>query len=508
MTSASLLSPVDGKKVSPTVSTSAASTSTPFPPLAHALPFLLPGELPTLTAARKACRRGEVLLNGIPARQDASLKVGDVVEWTQRDGASSLTSSPSSPASSSSLSKNEPSTEIEISVAYEDDHLAVVSKPRGLPTQGAGPGRPSLQKLLMRTTKGEGGGALLSPSPLVGALWRPRPVHRLDSAVGGLVLIAKTRPALAALSAAFGAREVATRWLAAVSGRLPAGAAGRVAAPLDGSPALTSWRSLGCRNVNSSSSSFNPDFDENDSSSRWVSVLEVQPLTGRPQQLRRHLEIAGHPLLGPGGGERFSNRKKERELPPPPRRRSLAAAAAAVAAGAAARILEGAASLDEDDHRDSAATARARMGRRGRGEGRGGSGSGSAASASASRFSLLESGEGNDLDDEDETAANALSGSTAVDRFRADAASRKRAEARDWAAAAAAEEEGRRGDIGSAVVGAELARSAVRLPSSSSSSSSPPAMSLRRASVAGRPPPRCDPPAASTSLRSVSPSVG
>jgi hypothetical protein len=44
-------------------------------------------------------------------------------------------------------------------------------------------------------------------------------VHRLDRPTGGLIMIAKSRPALAALSAAFSHREVRKTYLAIVCGR-------------------------------------------------------------------------------------------------------------------------------------------------------------------------------------------------------------------------------------------------------------------------------------------------
>ena len=44
-------------------------------------------------------------------------------------------------------------------------------------------------------------------------------VHRLDQPTGGLVMVAKSRPALSALSAAFSQREVKKTYLALVCGR-------------------------------------------------------------------------------------------------------------------------------------------------------------------------------------------------------------------------------------------------------------------------------------------------
>lgn len=49
----------------------------------------------------------------------------------------------------------------------------------------------------------------------------PMQIHRLDQPTGGLVMAAKSRPALSALSAAFSQREVKKTYLALVGGRCP-----------------------------------------------------------------------------------------------------------------------------------------------------------------------------------------------------------------------------------------------------------------------------------------------
>jgi 23S rRNA-/tRNA-specific pseudouridylate synthase len=300
--------------------------------LAHALTELLPGEFPSVTAARKACRRGEVLLDGAPAKQDAVVPGGATVAWAPRAGGAPA---PEPRAREGALRPPPPL----ISVAYEDDHLAVVVKPAGLATTGAGGGGADLASRLA---------ASLAPTPLPAALWRPRPVHRPDADTGGLVLVAKTRPALAALSEAVAGREVAFRFLAVAAGR-PTGA-GRVATPLDGRPALTEWRALGA-------------------AAGGETLVELRPVApGAPHQLRRHMAAAGYPLLGDGryGGSDRAGRGRDRASP---------------------------------DSSGSAAAARARCGR-----------------SPPAR-------------DED-----ALSGTTAMDRLRADAASDARAEAREVSA--------------------------------------------------------------------------
>ena len=155
-------------------------------PLAAALTSLLPSEFPSVTAARKACRRGEVLLNGTPARQDAPVAQGDAVAWAPRLGGACA------PAAATALATAAASI---ITVAYEDDYMAVIVKPAGVATLGAGPGGADVASALP---------SLLLPTPLPGALWRPRPVHRPDTDTGGVLLVAKTRPVLAALTRAVG----------------------------------------------------------------------------------------------------------------------------------------------------------------------------------------------------------------------------------------------------------------------------------------------------------------
>jgi 23S rRNA-/tRNA-specific pseudouridylate synthase len=59
-----------------------------------------------------------------------------------------------------------------------------------------------------------------SSSPLLEALRRPQPVHRLDQGTGGLLLVAKTRRALTNLTAQFCDRSIEKTYLAMVAGKL------------------------------------------------------------------------------------------------------------------------------------------------------------------------------------------------------------------------------------------------------------------------------------------------
>ena len=98
-----------------------------------------------------------------------------------------------------------------LQVLLEDEHLAIVLKPYGVKIHG-GDSR--------RTVTGALAAGALNPSSLPDALNRPQPVHRLDAAVGGLLVVAKTRSALVTLSDDFAARRVSKVYRALLCGRL------------------------------------------------------------------------------------------------------------------------------------------------------------------------------------------------------------------------------------------------------------------------------------------------
>jgi len=91
-------------------------------------------------------------------------------------------------------------------VILEDDHLLAVVKPAGLPTANAPRGVSSLFTMLQAARSGGFLGV----------------VSRLDAAVSGVVVLAKTRPAAADLSRQFRDRLVEKHYEAVVEGRFPA----------------------------------------------------------------------------------------------------------------------------------------------------------------------------------------------------------------------------------------------------------------------------------------------
>jgi tRNA pseudouridine32 synthase/23S rRNA pseudouridine746 synthase len=104
-------------------------------------------------------------------------------------------------------------------------------------------------------------------------------VHRLDRAASGLIMLAHTRKAAAALSSLFRERKIDKHYRVCVVGNFTESPL-VINQPLDGKDA----RSL----VNSCI------YDEE----KNISVLDVSIETGRKHQIRRHLSSLGFPVVG------------------------------------------------------------------------------------------------------------------------------------------------------------------------------------------------------------------
>lgn len=124
------------------------------------------------------------------------------------------------------------------------------------------------------------------------------PVHRLDKGTCGVLVMGLHPAAARALAGSFARHAVHKRYLALVRGWTPA--AGTIDQPLARDPerpsrgqprlpALTRYRRLACHEW--------PFGDGRHPTSRYA-LLEVEPLTGRRQQIRRHFKQLAHPLVG------------------------------------------------------------------------------------------------------------------------------------------------------------------------------------------------------------------
>lgn len=192
---------------------------------------------------------------------------------------------------------------IDISVLYEDDHLAVVDKPAGMNVHaGAGNATGTLVNAMLHHLGRLSTGA----SEL-----RPGIVHRLDRYTTGAIVIAKRDRAHRRLQAQFQRRAVSKYYWAAVIGALPPDPHDDPKLLRRGRPVIRDGRwwlrlELPIRRDkrNRVKMAVAPNGREAVSeirtlrSNKSYSAVEVRIHTGRTHQVRVHLASAGHPVVG------------------------------------------------------------------------------------------------------------------------------------------------------------------------------------------------------------------
>lgn len=167
-----------------------------------------------------------------------------------------------------------PPTEPWLDVLYEDEALVVLNKPAGLLSV---PGNISRDSLETRAAERFG-------DTLV--------AHRLDMATSGVIVMPRGKANLAAIGLQFEKRQTEKRYIAVVHGKVMDDK-GTVDLPIRcdwpnrplqmicherGRPAVTHWRIL--------------------SRHSDQTRLALTPVTGRSHQLRLHMKVLGHPILG------------------------------------------------------------------------------------------------------------------------------------------------------------------------------------------------------------------
>ena len=169
-------------------------------------------------------------------------------------------------------------------ILYEDDEVLVLNKPFGLAVQG-GTG-----------TRRHVDGLLAGMIDRFGA--RPRLVHRLDRDTTGVLLVAKTRAAAARLGEVFRSRAAKKTYWALVKG-VPRPAQGKVEAALvkasgpEGDHVRKAEAGEQDRALHATT-----HYSVIERVANKAAWMSLKPVTGRQHQLRAHMDMIGHPIIG------------------------------------------------------------------------------------------------------------------------------------------------------------------------------------------------------------------
>lgn len=176
----------------------------------------------------------------------------------------------------------------EIPILFEDEHLLALDKPANvrLSPDRSEPQRVHLMKLL------HAGIVEGKPWARQRQLAYLMNVHRLDFETGGVLLLAKNKPALIALANLFGSDKPLLTCQALVQGA-PNQASFEIDAPLAFHPVTPGL--IQVDRIRGKRSRTRCELLETFSG---YSLLQCRPLTGRPHQIRVHLQHHGLPVVG------------------------------------------------------------------------------------------------------------------------------------------------------------------------------------------------------------------
>jgi 23S rRNA pseudouridine955/2504/2580 synthase len=252
---------------------------------------------PQLTqgAVEKMCRTGQVRVDSGRCKASDHVVPGQVIRVPPLpDGAAPVQKRGGVSAADEKMIQN--------AVLWKDEHIIILNKPPGLPSQG-GSGQGD------RHVDG------LTEALKFGYKDRPKLVHRLDKDTSGLLMLARTDRVARALSEALRHHLTRKIYWAAVAG-VPHPRKGSIKYGLMKAPGGGRGEGEKMVCVHPAKMGDFPDAKraQTDYFVLWflgtrLSWMALEPITGRTHQLRAHMAEMGHPIIGDGkyGGSGVEN---------------------------------------------------------------------------------------------------------------------------------------------------------------------------------------------------------
>ena len=242
----------------------------------------------------KMCRTGQVRVDGARAKASDRVAPGMTIRVPPLPDAEAP-SRPKADGISAADAKM-----IQDCVLFKDEHMIVLNKPPGLPSQG-GSGQGD------RHVDG------LTEALKFGYKDRPKLVHRLDKDTSGVLMLARTDRVARALSESLRHRNTRKIYWAIVAG-VPHPRQGSIKYGLQKGGGRGDHEKMIC--IHPAKMGDHPEAKRahTDYFTLWflgtrLSWMALEPITGRTHQLRAHMAELGHPILGDGkyGGSSTEN---------------------------------------------------------------------------------------------------------------------------------------------------------------------------------------------------------
>lgn len=232
---------------------------------------------------QKLLRSGQVRVDGGRVKSDTRMAEGQLVRIPP-SLAMSNESGGHDPLTSNTIRNRQDADVLKAMTLYEDEKVFVFNKPAGLAVQGGSGLTRHVDQMLesIRNKRGE----------------KPRLVHRLDRETSGVLVVARTRSAAAALTKQFRGRKTEKTYWAVLKG-VPKPRQGKI------SNWLTKVKDPENDDYMAVVKHGTPDSDHSvshykviEASGPNLSWVELKPVTGRTHQLRVHTQHLGHPIIG------------------------------------------------------------------------------------------------------------------------------------------------------------------------------------------------------------------
>ena len=209
-------------------------------------------DIPSRSAIKKSITKGRILVNGERAKTGTWVRPGDKINLMD-------------------LEETPPKEfHLDFDIVFQDEHLAIVNKPAGIPVSG------NQFKTMQNALVGK-----FTKSNERDALEWPKPVHRLDSATSGLLMVAKTARSLMLLGQMLENKQIMKKYCAVVQGKIEE--SGNVKFQIEEKKAETNFKRV----------DYTPSLR-----SEYLSLVDLYPKTGRTHQLRIHMAKSGYPIMG------------------------------------------------------------------------------------------------------------------------------------------------------------------------------------------------------------------